>query len=198
MTGVDSTDLKSRFLPDLLAHNQPGMHGFNRWIFQPGMLFQARETWWGERRPRPTPHEGVDLYSFADRHGRVSTLDEHTNIPAAFDGDIVKISRDFLGQSVFLRHDIWSDGRQLWTIYGHLAPMAGLAIGETVAGGQIIACVSPSPGKRTVVPPHVHLTFAWMPAGVHPEPLNWSNLGTDPAITLIDPLPVLDDQAARP
>jgi hypothetical protein len=189
---VNSCDLKSGFMRDLVANNRPALDGFSRWIFQPGMLFHAPDTWWGDKKPRPAPHEGIDLYSFADEHGTIRTVNEHTQIPAAFAGQIIRIFDDFLGKSIFCRHEIFSaSGRQLYSAYGHTAPRVRLEIGAAVAAGQIMARLSPGSGKPATVPPHVHLTLAWVPVPVHPGQLSWSNLGRDETITLIDPLPVL-------
>ena len=84
--------------------NRPRLDGFKQWLFQPGMLFLARQQWWGRERPRPTLHEGLDLCWYEDMEGRRRALDQTTVIPAPFAGTVVKISRDFLGQSIFLAH----------------------------------------------------------------------------------------------
>ncbi len=191
-----SSPLDSNFFKDLLAGNQSQMEGFRRWLFQPGMEFAARETWWGARKPRPAPHEGVDLYCFADAAGRISRLDATIQIPATFGGTIARISRDFLGQSIFLRHEIFSaDGRQLITAYGHTRPLATLALGQTVAAGEIIGAIAAAPDKNSKIPRHLHVTLAWVSAMLPSASLSWKNLGADPNITLIDPLTILSDPA---
>ncbi len=116
------------------------MDGFKKWIFHPGMLFHALGKWWGDQGPRYPPHEGLDLYSFADADGMMKTVDQHTKIPAAFAGDIVKIDRDFLGKSIYISHAIFSaGGRQLISVYGHTVPRDSLKAGQKVAAGEIIA-----------------------------------------------------------
>jgi murein DD-endopeptidase MepM/ murein hydrolase activator NlpD len=183
--------IKSTLFDDLLANNRMSMAGFKRWRFQPGMLFNSRETWWGDKNPRATPHEGLDLCCFEDRDGKIKNLAKEINLPAAFAGEIIKIGRDFLGQSIFISHEIFSeDRRQLCSAYGHTKPRANLSVGLQVAAGEIIAVVSFS-GRKSAVPPHLHLTFAWIPVPIDPERLNWPNLGRAPAITLIDPLTIL-------
>jgi murein DD-endopeptidase MepM/ murein hydrolase activator NlpD len=187
-----SNHLKSRFLEYLLANNRPHMDGFKNWLFQPGMLFQAMEKWWGDRGARAAPHEGLDLYSFEDDRGIRKTVDRHIKIPAAFYGAIVKIAPDFLGQSIFIRHEIFNGcGRQLCSAYGHTAPLDFLAIGQEVLAGEIIALISGGPGKKTGIAPHLHITFAWLPAPVDPDQLTWANLGANRTITLVDPSSVL-------
>jgi hypothetical protein len=109
----------------------------------------------------PACNRGLDLYTFADVHGRVRRVGEHTRITAAFGGTIVKIDRDFLGKSIFMGHELFADdGRQLVSAYGHTDPMATVALGKEAAAGEIIAAIAGGSGRKTSVPLHVHLTFA--------------------------------------
>jgi murein DD-endopeptidase MepM/ murein hydrolase activator NlpD len=173
----------------MLEHNRPRMDGFQGWVFHPGMLFQVLEKWWGDQGPRTVPHEGLDLYSFETDGGRVKTVDRETQIPAAFAGQVVKIDRDFLGKSIYISHAMYTDaGRQLLSAVGHTIPREGLEPGQQVAAGEIIAAVAGVPGQKSNLPPHLHLTFAWVPKDVRVDQLTWKNLGHDPGIRLIDPL----------
>jgi murein DD-endopeptidase MepM/ murein hydrolase activator NlpD len=190
---VCAPNLKSSFLVHMVKNNRPHMDGFHQWIFHPGMRFSSWETWWGDKQERPACHEGIDLYSFEDSNGILKTVDENTKIPAAFAGKIVKITNDFLGKSIYIRHEIYTEsGRQLYTAYGHTAPLDSLEIGKKVAEGEIIAYIAGFPGKKTSVSPHVHITLAWIPPAIYPDQLNWNYLSHVPTITLIDPLPVID------
>ena len=176
----------------LLEHNRPRMAGFKRWIFHPGMLFQAGQKWWGDQGPRYTRHEGLDLYSFLDASGARQTVDQHIKIPAAFAGVIVKIDPDFLGKSIYVSHEIFSaSGRQLISVYGHTVPGESLQAGQKVAAGEIIGLISGFPDKKTSLVPHLHITFAWVPVHVALNQLEWKNLADDPGITLIDPLSMI-------
>jgi murein DD-endopeptidase MepM/ murein hydrolase activator NlpD len=176
----------------MLEHNRPRMDGFKSWVFHPDMLFQALEKWWGDQGPRAVPHEGLDLYSFETDGGGVRTVDQQTQIPAAFAGQVVKIDRDFLGKSIYISHTIYTaGGSQLLSAVGHTIPRDGLQTGQQVAAGEIIAAVAGVPGKKTNLPPHVHLTFAWVPVDFKVDQLTWKNLGHDPGISLIDPLAVI-------
>ena len=104
---------------------------------------------------------------------------------------VVKISRDFLGQSIFLAHgDDPVAGRRLYTAFGHTSPVASLAEGLAVAEAEIIAAVANPGNRKTTVPPHLHLTLAWIPSTVGYEQLTWNYLGGNPEITLLDPLAV--------
>jgi murein DD-endopeptidase MepM/ murein hydrolase activator NlpD len=187
-----SQNRKSRFFYDMVEHNQPQMAGLQEWLFQPGMLFNASGKWWGEKGARYTRHEGLDLYSFTDASGTIKTVNQHIKVPAAFAGEIVKIEPDFLGESIYISHEIFSaGGRQLISVYGHTVPREFLQAGQRVAAGEVIACISGFPDKKTSLVPHLHITFAWVPV---PEPLDhldWRNLDNDPRITLIDPLSFL-------
>jgi murein DD-endopeptidase MepM/ murein hydrolase activator NlpD len=183
---------KSKFFDYLLASNRPALTGFKSWLFQPGMTFNSGETWWGEKQPRSSPHEGIDLCRFEDETGKIRQVGQDLFIPATFAGKIIRLARDFLGKSIFLGHEILAaDGRQLCTAYGHTRPLTSLYAGQSVAAGEIIAALAAAKGQKARVPPHLHLTLAWIPVTIDPDRLNWRNLGCDPVITLIDPLTVL-------
>jgi hypothetical protein len=55
--------------------------GFDRWAFHPGMLFGAREKWWGDWGRCPRPHEGIDLVLYTNEPGHLLELDESARIP---------------------------------------------------------------------------------------------------------------------
>ena len=187
-----SPDLHSNFMEFMLEHNRSQMAGFKQWVFQPGMRFQALQKWWGDQGRRTAPHEGLDLYSFEDGSGMIKTVDQSTQIPAAFAGHIVKIQPDFLGKSIFMSHaGVMAGDRRLVSAFGHTVPRNSLSPGHFVAAGEVIAAISGFPGKKTDLLPHVHLTFAWVPADFSPDQLTWKNLGNDPGIRLIDPLTVI-------
>jgi hypothetical protein len=191
-----ANNLQSNFINDLLAANRPGMDGFKEWLLQPGMLFGATGKWWGDHGLRYMRHEGLDLSVFAAVDGMIKKLDQHTRIPAAFAGEVIKIAPDFLGKSIYIRHAIFSaGGRQLISAYGHTVPAESLTAGQKVAAGEIIGRISGFPGKKTSLVPHLHLTFAWVPLDRAMEQLDWQSLGNDPGITLIDPLAVLSPPA---
>jgi hypothetical protein len=183
--------LTGRFFDHLLAVNRPRLDGFKHWLFHPGMLFQSRQQWWGNEKPRSSLHEGLDLCWFQDVGGHRQSLDHTTVIPLPFPGAVVKISRDFLGQSIFVAHDIFPEpGCRLYTALRHTTPGAGLAVGQKMLEGEIIAAVSAPSNRKTAVPPHLHITLAWIPDSILPAQLTWDNLGAEPTIMLVDPLAV--------
>jgi hypothetical protein len=192
MTPAPPANLRSDFMRHLLAHNRSHLDGFRHWLFYPGMEFNSPVTWWGRGQPRPQTHEGLDLCWFGDCEGRVRRLPPQLKVPATFAGVVLKIAADFLGQSIFLVHEeITAGDRRLLTAYGHTAPLDSLQVGRRVAAGDIIATLGDLPGKDPAVSPHLHLSFAWVSPDLPPHRLHWPELGRDPAITLIDPLPVI-------
>jgi hypothetical protein len=189
----NAPDLKSPFFRYLIVNNRPHLDNFKQWIFLPGMLFNSLDKWWGDLGRRATPHEGLDLCSFAEVNGSIKNLGPHTKIPAAFAGETVKIAPDFLGKSIYVSHAIFDDrGRQLYSAYGHTVPLDSLQIGSRVTEGETIAVISDPSGKKLSILPHVHITLAWLPVPVADHDLKWDNLGKNPDMTLIDPLSVLE------
>ncbi len=189
--------LTGRFFDYLLVSNRPRLNGFKHWLFHPGMLFQSRQQWWGKEKPRSRPHEGLDLCWFQDVDGYRQSLDHTTAVPIPFPGMVVKISDDFLGQSIFVAHDIFPDeGRRLYTALGHTTPRTGLAVGQKMLEGEIIATVSAPVNRKTTVTPHLHITLALIPNSKPAAQLTWDNLGAEPTITLLDPLAVFPTTSA--
>lgn len=185
--------LKSPFFRYLLANNRPHLDNLKKWVFQPGMLFNSMEKWWGDKGARLVPHEGLDLCSFEEASGRIKTLNRHIKIPAAYAGEIVKIEPDFLGQSIFIGHDhVDNRARRLFSAYGHTVPRDSLAIGSRVREGEIVGAVSGGFAKKNLMLPHLHITFAWIPVAIPVDNLNWDNLSKNTDISLIDPLPLLE------
>lgn len=183
--------LTGPFFDLLLAVNPAALSDFQRWLFHPGMLFEAPRQWWGQEKPRPSPHEGLDLCWFEDQAGRRRALDQGLCVPVPFPGRIVHLCRDFLGHSIFIAHALRPDlGRCLYTAFGHTAPRPGLAVAQTVRAGEVIATLSAPAGRPTAVPPHLHLTLALLPDPFPVGRLAWETLGSDPDITLLDPLAV--------
>ncbi len=127
---------KTNFSERVLECNGLREAGFDRWAFCPGMLFGAPEKWWGDRGARPSPHEGMDLCLYTNEPGHLLELDESTCIPVMFDGEVTKIEKDYLGQSVYVGHAIDDGhGRRLWTMYGHTTPLEDVRPGTRVRQG---------------------------------------------------------------
>jgi murein DD-endopeptidase MepM/ murein hydrolase activator NlpD len=120
-------------------------------------------------------------------------MDTAIKIPAAFSGEIVKIEPDFLGISIYISHEIFTGpGRQLFSAYGHTAPLDSIKAGSRVKEGETIAVISGGSGKKGSIMPHLHITFAWISTPIALNDLSWDNLAKNRNITPIDPLSVLE------
>jgi murein DD-endopeptidase MepM/ murein hydrolase activator NlpD len=181
----------STFQDSLVSCNRVLGQEFAEWVFSPGMLFGARRKWWGDKGDRETPHEGLDLCFYRTFQKTILAVPPGTLIPSAFDGIVVKVSGDFLGKSVFIRHDGTAKGiESLMTIFGHTAPGEGLEVGSRVSGGQVIGSVAkPKSGQK--VPPHMHVSTAWVSSAVTDSELDWDKIAGSEHLRLIDPLTVL-------
>jgi len=193
MTDCRHPVVETDYSDQLLECNELRKAGFRRWAFHPGMLFGAREKWWGDRGPRPTPHEGIDLCLYTNERGHLLELDPSIRIPVMFDGEIAKIEKDYLGQSVYVSHGIDDgQGRRLWTMYGHMRLADHIKPGEQIRKGELIASLTERRKKTTGPRPHLHLTMAWVSPERAFRELNWETLN-DPGIALlIDPLHAME------
>jgi hypothetical protein len=177
----------------LLSANGLTQQGFKEWVFHPGMLFGSGQEWWGAAGDRAAPHEGLDLCLFKDGSSATRQVRAGTKIPAAFAGTIVNLCDDFLGKSVFIRHDaIANAGRHLFTIFGHTQPVQYLCRSAKVAGGETIATIADAGGRNSGVPSHLHISTAWIFDNVSPAALGWETIGKERGITLVDPLSILE------
>ena len=180
---------KTLFAEQLVNCNGLRQAGFEQWAFYAGMLFGAKEKWWGDRGLRPRPHEGIDLCLYTDKAGRPFRLVESSRIPVMLDGEIAKIEEDLLGDSVYVGHPIDDGrGRRLWTVYGHTNPAEHIAPGRRVQQGEIIATLTMVDGRTSTLFAHLHLSMAWVSTAIALHEINWETLH-DPGISvLLDPL----------
>jgi len=200
--GVDSKNVsssgtssvrKTRFTEFLIRENALDEGGFKEWIFSPGMLFNAPDKWWGDQGKREKPHEGLDLCLYRDGRGRVLRVDAKMRIPVMYDGEVVGIVSDFLGESVIIEHAFrQSDDRRLCTIYGHTNPQEGLHVGRIVKEGESIATVADSGKSEANILPHLHISLGWTSKSISYDHLDWEIIGTTNMVTLLDPLDVID------
>jgi murein DD-endopeptidase MepM/ murein hydrolase activator NlpD len=166
--------------------------GFAAWELLPGMRFGERAAWWRDGADRGSPHEGLDLRLYRNRDGRLLPLVPGSRVPAVYAGEVVSIVEDFLGSSVFLAHaELDERGRRLHTVYGHVAPRPGLAVGCALSEGDQVGTVADAAGRRTAVPPHLHLTLALIAREGGPATLDWAALRDPARALLLDPLPLL-------
>ncbi|BBO15799.1 conserved hypothetical protein [Candidatus Brocadia pituitae] len=184
---------KSRFHKFLIKLNNLDTSGFKEWVFYPGMVFNNQYKWWGNGGIRQRPHEGLDFCFYRDVAGQDHSLDEKTKIPVMYTGEIVSIHDDFLGKSLFVRHAIFDDyENRLHTIYGHTNPYPGVDIGRIFREGEVIAAIADTGKKDTQIPPHLHISVAWLPKSFPYNRLNWETMGDRGVTTLCNPLEFID------
>jgi len=186
---------KTRFTQWLIRENGLDEPGLKEWVFCPGMVFRAECKWWGDKGPRNTPHEGLDMFLYRDRQGRLAHLDEKTMIPVMFDGVVVSIIDDFLGSSVIVEHAFPdSDTERVCTIYGHVNPLKNLHIGWGLKQGDIMGTLA-DPGQTGFnLMPHLHISVGWASKPISYDRLNWDTIGSSGALTLLDPLDIINWQ----
>jgi murein DD-endopeptidase MepM/ murein hydrolase activator NlpD len=184
---------QTRFTEFLIRENDLAKSGFDQWVFQPGMLFNSPDKWWGHRGKRDTPHEGLDLCLYRVPNGRIFCIDENTRIPVMYDGVVVAIVNDFLGKSLIVEHELSdSDSPRFCSIYGHTNPPADLQIGKPVKKGDILATLADSSRSKSGIRPHLHISLGWTAKFISYDRFDWETIGTWDMLTLLDPLDVLD------
>jgi murein DD-endopeptidase MepM/ murein hydrolase activator NlpD len=193
-----STLPRSGFSDCLIRENGLGRQQFERWLFYPGMLFEAATEWWGDQAARNRPHEGLDICLYQNRRNQICTLDENTKIPAMFDGVVVGVIKDFLGQTIVMEHRDpgGESGARCYTFFGHIRPTEGLAPGRSVTEGEPIALLSGVRGSKRGMLPHLHLSVGLASSAVPHDRLHWRYIGTSSALALIDPLQLLTQPVA--
>jgi murein DD-endopeptidase MepM/ murein hydrolase activator NlpD len=162
------------------------------WIFAPGMLFSSFEKWWDPGSLRSSAHEGIDMLACSGREGNILEVNENTEVPVIYDGQIIKVLSDFLGTSVFVMHNIYDEcNRGLCTVYGHIDQGEDVLEGEFVKSGDVLGRIAAVKKRGNTVPPHLHITVAWIPATLLFSGLNWQMIGGCKDIILLDPLRIL-------
>ena len=189
-------------------------------LFQPGMLFNDTLQWWRSRNRqqlsldfcrirhekkavlRPRPHEGIDICLLQRRHLLPERIRPQMLIPSLLSGQLVHFHSDFLGQTLYIRHDQRQrEGAVLHTLYGHVAaitgpnttgelPGAGKSCSSFLDRGQVVGTIS-SPPATCSVPAHLHISCAWIREEQPVDELNWDNMVANANVFFIDPLPFL-------
>jgi murein DD-endopeptidase MepM/ murein hydrolase activator NlpD len=191
----------ARFTEHVIQANSWDEDKFGEWLLDPGMLFGASQTWWGKRGNRARAHEGLDLCAYRYGQDIVCGL-AGVKIPALYDGVVAGMIKDFLGQSLIVRHNLVEHRDHegcLCTIYGHTAPQETISVGKMVREGEIIASVSDAGSRRGIIP-HLHLSIGLITRAISYRTLDWTAIGDPDTMTLIDPLAAIGryDLAAAP
>lgn len=188
-TVFEKTIPKSDFTAALIVMNRLAEdEGFGGWHFKKGMQFNECEKWWVGEGDRTHAHEGVDFCFYKTKQENIKTLCLDTLIPPLYGGEIVSIFDDFIAKSILVRHQFVSEtDQQLYGLYGHLDPLAGICAGGKIRQGEQIATIADTAIKKRAMLPHLHISTIWLPPSFPAETFRWE-IGSDPAVTFCDPL----------
>ena len=189
----------SNFFNDLIEKN--GITDFNQWFFYSGMLFGSDDKWWGKGGTRPDPHEGLDICYYKNKAGELCSFDEKTRIPVMYDGVVYEISDDdYLGSSVFVRHDVRDkNDYYLHSVYAHACPAQGLQAGTVLRQGDIVASVADIRDRNLSIPGHLHVSMIYFGDDYPRDMLKWQILAVTYQARLVDPFGYLEcDYTVQP
>ena len=85
-----------------------------------------------------------------------------------------------------------NDASQLHTIYGNIKPGVCMRPGERLSEGDIIGTIADARKSGGAIPPHLHVSVAWIPRALHSQELDWQIVGDLAKVVLLDPLRVID------
>lgn len=157
------------------------------------MLFNSRDFWWQGGGKRSAPHEGLDICYYRDRQGHILSLREEVLVPVISGGTVVKVEKDFLGWSAYVRHALPpGEESHLYTVYGHLSLSPNICEGTALHKGKVLGMLADTAKRKRRIPPHLHLTAALITGIPSPEQLTWKTMRTEPGITLLDPVGLLE------
>ena len=162
---------------------------FNKWIFEPGMLFMSGSKWWGDKGDRTVRHNGLDLFRYEAADGTYRTIDAETKVPIIYEGRIVRCVKDFLGYSLFAAHEIHEGDLQLFTIYGHVLQAPDISVDDYVDEGTVIASLNKTSGASA--PGHIHISVVLIPTSIPFEALSWTVLNEADNVHFFDPAIIL-------
>lgn len=194
----DMTDKRIfQFSQWLIEKNPHAITHFQEWLFYPGMLFGAQESWWGAGKKRPRPHEGLDMCFYRDREGVIHHWGRMVVIPLMEDGVVQKISTDdFIGCSIYVIHPHLEtpSGEALYSIYAHVTPIEKLHEGDRLRAGTLIAHVADFKKTKAAMIDHFHFSLALLPFSFLKKNMNWKTMADPAMVTLLNPL---DHMACR-
>jgi hypothetical protein len=181
---------KSGFTEHFIRANGLSENDFEEWLLYSEMLFNAPDSWWGTQGKRKKLHEGLDLGFYRNQKKEIIGFDDSTRIPTIYGGVIVGVFSDFLGKSIFIKHEISSaDNGTLCTIFGHVNPESKIYPGIRLEAGEIIASAANSGTSR--VSSHLHLSMGWAKKEITEEFLDWKVIGSSATLKLVDPLEII-------
>lgn len=164
-----------------------------RFAAHEAMLFGTRKSWWGSRKARPLPHEGVDLCCYHTADGKLGALQPGTRIPVVCDGRVWAVTEDdFIGRSIYVRHE----GTQgvFFTAYAHVTPRPGLAEGDLLSRGEVLATLADPALRNLGISCHLHFSLMTFSDGLAKDKLRWATMGAGEEVSFHDPTPLLGDE----
>jgi len=173
----------SGFTERFVRLNDLQKRGFTAWSFQPGMLFGAREKWWGEHGGRQLHHEGIDIATFLDGHSE-QRLDTGMLVPPLFNGQVVNIIDDLLGRTVIVDHAISNpDSLVLHAFYAHITPHQAVCRGAIIEADGTLGSIAPG----STSPAHLHISTAWVARDMPLSEFSWETS----TLQFFDPLEII-------
>ena len=176
---------------DALEEQNICLAGMKRLYLYPGMEFRSEIKWWPDKGMRATPHEGIDVCYYIDSSGKEYRVTPEFRVPVMATGRIVAISKDYLGETVFLDHQYEQLSRFL-SIYAHITPRPDLKTGDKVCAGDVIGTVADTAGKKNRIPAHLHISLMSIARAVPADKFDWHMISYPEDAKLIDPLSMPD------
>ncbi|MDT8380344.1 MAG: hypothetical protein RQ739_15785 [Desulfotignum sp.] len=160
------------------------------WLFYPGMLPDSRLKWWGNFGSRPAAHEGIDICFYrAGGSGLIRSLPAGARVPAWSSGTVINMCGDFLGTSLVMELEtVLSQRTRILEIYSHLTVGDAMTPGTRIHTGQIIARITDTRAKGSVLPPHLHLSCIEVPAHIPADKLDWSLFARREKVNVLHPV----------
>ncbi len=156
------------------------------WRLLPGMQFGTPAIWWGNGR-RPVVHEGIDLRYYSCGTDKLIPLSASAAVVPLWAGEVVAVSPDFLGSTIWIRHGPWAGG-VLYSAWGHVRP--AVTPGNPVAEDTPLGTMA-RPRRLRRVLPHFHLSFLLADSEIAPHLLHWPMVGA--CGRFCDPWPCLQE-----
>lgn len=157
----------------------------HKYVFLKGMLFSDPYQWWTTKK-RPCYHEGLDIATFLDYSATIQFFPAKTLVPVLLSGVAVHKHKDFLGHTLYVRHNqVRRRNKILHSLYAHVDIADDLR--ETIRSEAIIASLSTVASPR-IISPHLHISIAWIEENLKLEYISWENISGHPGIQLVDPI----------
>ena len=157
-------------------------------VHEPGMEFGAPNAWWGQRRLRPRPHEGLDLVGFRANASEASILG--MSLRPIEGGECVAVFQDFLCYTAIVRRQAPSE--LLWC-YAHLQLNPGVRPGMMLSTDDVLGWVPADSDaeRRSKCPPHLHLSLLHQQSGgLEWGSVDWRTIHDMPQLSFV-PLALL-------